>query len=76
MSSSQSIKVLRPLKGGIVHEDFGISSNDDTIQSENKLIMSITLLQQELKKQTVFSFIALLAAYATVIYVVGHWKIK
>jgi hypothetical protein len=26
----------------------------------------MTLLQQELKKQTVFSFIALLAAYATV----------
>jgi hypothetical protein len=30
----------------------------------------MTLLQQELKKQTVFSFIALVAAYATVGYVV------
>jgi hypothetical protein len=28
----------------------------------------MTLLQQELKKQTVFSFIALLATYATVGY--------
>jgi len=37
MSSSQSIKVLRPLKGGIVHEDFGVSSNNAT-QFENKLI--------------------------------------
>ncbi|HET7344805.1 MAG TPA: hypothetical protein VFJ05_02920 [Nitrososphaeraceae archaeon] len=37
MSSSQSINVLRPLKGGIVHEDFGISSNN-AIQYVNKLI--------------------------------------
>jgi hypothetical protein len=36
MSSSQSIKALRPLKGGIVHEDFGVSSNNAT-QSQNKL---------------------------------------
>jgi hypothetical protein len=38
MSSSQSIKVLRPLKGGIVHEDFGVSSNNAT-QSVNKLLI-------------------------------------
>ena len=37
MSSRLSIKVLRPLKGGIVHEDFGVSSNNAT-QFENKLI--------------------------------------
>jgi hypothetical protein len=37
MNSIQSIKALRSLKGGIVHEDFGVSSNN-AIQSENKLI--------------------------------------
>jgi hypothetical protein len=37
MSSSQSIKALRSLKGGIVHEEFDVSSNN-AIQSENKLI--------------------------------------
>ena len=33
----------------------------------NNANRALTSLQQELKKQTVFSFIALLAAYATVI---------
>ena len=38
MISSKSIKVLRPLKDGIVHEDFGVSSNNAT-QSVNKLLI-------------------------------------
>jgi hypothetical protein len=37
MNSIQSIKALRSLKGGIFHEDFGVSSNN-SIQAENKLI--------------------------------------
>ncbi|HZD83340.1 MAG TPA: hypothetical protein VE076_10730 [Nitrososphaeraceae archaeon] len=37
MNSIQSIKALRSLKGGIFHEDFGVSSNN-AIQSENKII--------------------------------------
>jgi hypothetical protein len=37
MSISQSIKALRPPKGGIVHEDFGVSSNGKQ-QSGNKVI--------------------------------------
>jgi hypothetical protein len=37
MNSIQSIKALRSLKGGIFHEDFGVSSNNSK-QPENKLI--------------------------------------
>jgi hypothetical protein len=49
MSCSQSIKALRPLKGGIVHEDFGISSNN-AIQSENKLIHEHDFITARIKE--------------------------
>ncbi len=49
MSSSQSIKVLRPLKGGIVHEDFGVSSNNAT-QSENRLIHEHDFITARIKE--------------------------
>ena len=53
-SSSQSIKALRPLKGRIiVHEDFGISSND-TIQSENKLIHEHDFITARIKETNSF----------------------
>ena len=55
MISSKSIKVLRPLKGRmIVHEDFGISSNDDTIQSENKLIHEHDFITTRIKETNSF----------------------
>ena len=54
-SNSQSIKALRPLKGRIiVHEDFGISSNDDTIQSENKLIHEHDFITTRIKETNSF----------------------
>jgi late competence protein required for DNA uptake (superfamily II DNA/RNA helicase) len=54
-SSSQSIKALRPLKGRmIVDEDFGISSNDDTIQSENKLIHEHDFITARIKETNSF----------------------
>ena len=76
MNSSQSIKALRPLKGGIMfHEDFDVSSNN-AIQSESKLIHEHDFITTRIKETNSFSFIALLAAYATVGYVARHWKIK
>jgi hypothetical protein len=53
MSSSQSIKALRPLKGGIVYEDFGISSNN-AIQSENKLIHEHDFITIRIKETNSF----------------------
>ena len=53
-SSSQSIKTLGSLKGRIiVHEDFGISSND-TIQSENKLIHEHDFITARIKETNSF----------------------
>ena len=54
-SSSQSIKALRPLKGRmIVHEDLNISSNDDAIQSENKLIHEHDFITTRIKETNSF----------------------
>ena len=53
MSSSQSIKALRPLKGGIVHEDFGVSSNNAT-QSQNKLIHDHDFITARIKETNSF----------------------
>jgi len=52
--SSQSIKTLGPLKGRmIVHEDFGVSSND-TIQSDNKLIHEHDFIKTRIKETNSF----------------------
>jgi hypothetical protein len=52
MSISQSIKALRPLKGGTVHEDFGVSSNAK--QSENKLIHEHDFITARIKETNSF----------------------
>jgi hypothetical protein len=53
-SSSQSIKALRPLKGGIiVHDDFSVSSNNAT-QSENILIHEHDFITARIKKTKSF----------------------
>jgi hypothetical protein len=49
MISSQSIRALRPLKGGIVHEDFGVSSTNAT-QSKNKLIHEHDFITARIKE--------------------------
>jgi hypothetical protein len=54
MNSSQSIKALRPLKGGIMfHEDFDVSSNN-AIQSESKLIHEHDFITTRIKETNSF----------------------
>jgi hypothetical protein len=53
MNSIQSIKALRSLKGGIFHEDFGVSSNN-SIQAENKLIHEHDFITIRIKETNSF----------------------
>jgi hypothetical protein len=53
MSISQSVNALRPPKGGIAHEDFGVSSNTAT-QSENKLIHEHDFITARIKETNSF----------------------
>ena len=53
MNSIHSIKALRSLKGGIDHEDFGVSSNNAT-QSENKLIHEHDFITIKIKETNIF----------------------
>ncbi len=62
-------------KEKIYHMIILYPSNNAT-QPENKLIHEHDFITAIIKETNSFSFIVLLAAYATVGYVVRHWKIK